>query len=256
MFFVSKVVALLAQPLHWVIVLLALGLLLPHRAKGLSRAYQAIALALLVLIGWEPLPNLLIRPLERTYPEIAPVADMGAYDGAVVLGGALESGALARDHTQPLLNDAAERMTAAYGLAQKYPRMQMVFTGGEGDFFGTGPSEAERAAIFFKAMGLPAERFVFEDQSRNTYDNAVFTAKIAGVNKQKNWLLITSAWHMPRAIATFEKAGWHVTPYPVDFRTGNDTPWNHYSLARGAELWQLAIREWIGIAAYRLSGRS
>jgi uncharacterized SAM-binding protein YcdF (DUF218 family) len=134
--------------------------------------------------------------------------------------------------------------------------MQMVFTGGEGDFFGTGPSEAARAANFFGAMGLPADRFIYEDRSRNTYDNAVFTEKIAGVNKQKNWLLITSAWHMPRAIATFEKAGWHVTPYPVDFRTGNDTPWTRYSLARGADLWQLAIREWIGIAAYRLTGRS
>ena len=256
MFFVSKVVALLAQPLHWVIALLVLGLLLPRRAQGLSRTLQTTALGMLLLIGWEPLPDLLIRPLEQTYPEIAPVAELGAYDGAVVLGGALESGALARDHTQPLLNDAAERMTAAYALAQKYPRMQMVFTGGEGDFFGTGSSEAERAAIFFIAMGLPPERFVFEDQSRNTYDNAVFTAKISGVNKRKNWLLITSAWHMPRAMATFEKAGWHVTPYPVDFRTGKDTPWNHYSLARGAELWQLAVREWIGIAAYRLAGRS
>jgi uncharacterized SAM-binding protein YcdF (DUF218 family) len=256
MFFVSKIVALLAQPLHWVIALLALGLLLPRRAIGLSRTCQATALTMLLLIGWEPLPDLLIRPLEQKYPEIPPAADLSAFDGAVVLGGALESGTLARNHTQPLLNDAAERMTAASALAQKFPRIQMVFTGGEGEIFGTGPSEAERAATFFGAMGHPAARFVFEDRSRNTYENAVFTAEIAGVNKRKNWLLITSAWHMPRAMATFEKTGWHVTPYPVDFRTGEETPWTHYSLARGAELWQLAIREWIGIAAYRLTGRS
>lgn len=256
MFIVSKIVALFAQPLHWAVALLALGLWLPARRGRLSRACQRAALTLILLTGWEALPDLLIRRLEQIYPEIAPTTDVAAFAGVIVLGGALDSGFVAMDHTQPVLNDAAERMTAASALAQRYPGMQMVFTGGEGELFGSGPSEAQRAARFFGAMGIPAERFAYEDRSRNTYENALFTAATDGVNKQKRWLLITSAWHMPRAMATFEKAGWNVTAYPVDFRTGNATPWIRYSLARGAERWQLVIREYIGIAAYRLTGRS
>ena len=256
MFIVSKIVALLAQPLHWVIVLMAAGLLLPRSALRRSRACLITALAILVLTGWQPLPDMLIRHLEQAYPEIAPQADVSAFTGAIVLGGALDSGIVARDHTQPVVNDAAERMTAALALAAKYPQLQMVFTGGEGEFFGVGPSEAQRANAFFGAMGQPSARFMYEEKSRNTYENAVYTAALNGVDKQKRWLLITSAWHMPRAMATFEKAGWNVTAYPVDFRTGLDTPWTRYSLAQGAERWQLVLRECIGIAAYRMTGRS
>jgi uncharacterized SAM-binding protein YcdF (DUF218 family) len=154
------------------------------------------------------------------------------------------------------VNDAAERMTAALALAAKYPQMQMVFTGGEGELFGAGPSEAQRAGTFFGAMGLPSARFIYEEKSRNTYENAVFTANLNGVEKQKRWLLITSASHMPRSMATFKKAGWNVTAYPVDFRTGLETPWTRYSLVQGAERWQMVLREFIGIAAYRMTGRS
>jgi uncharacterized SAM-binding protein YcdF (DUF218 family) len=256
MFTISKIVALVAQPLHWVVALLSLALLLPRRAVRQSRLCQITALAVLLVTGWEPLPDMLIRQLEQTYPEMAPQADASAYDGVIVLGGALDSGMVARDHAQPVVNDAAERMTAASALARKYPQMPMVFTGGEGEFFGTGPSEAQRAKAFFDAMGLPPGRFLYEDQSRNTYENALFSATMSGVDKKKRWLLITSAWHMPRAMATFEKAGWNVTAYPVDFRTGLDTPWTRYSLAQGAERWQMVLREWIGIAAYRITGRS
>ncbi len=242
MFFVSKIVALLAQPLHWAIVFLVIALVLPLRRPRLVRACQGAALTIVVLTGWEPLPDLLIRHLEQQYPELPPNADASAFDGAIVLGGALESGAIAADHSQPLLNDSAERMTAASALARKYPSMHMVFTGGEGEFFGTGPSEAQRAAAFFSAMGFPTARFTYEDRSRNTYENAVFTAQLPGVDPHKRWLLITSAWHMPRAVATFEKAGWNVTAYPVDFRTGNTTAWTSYSLARGTE--RMVVTMW------------
>jgi uncharacterized SAM-binding protein YcdF (DUF218 family) len=79
---------------------------------------------------------------------------------------------------------------------------------------------------------------------------------MAGVEPTQPWLLVTSAWHMPRALATFRKAGWIVTPYPVDFRTGTETPWTEYSLANGAKKWQLALHEWVGLLAYRLAGRA
>jgi uncharacterized SAM-binding protein YcdF (DUF218 family) len=146
-------------------------------------------------------------------------------------------------------------MTAAFALWRGNPQLQLIFTGGEGDLFGSGPSEAERARNFFISMGLPRESLTLEDRSSNTYENALFSKELPGVDASKRWLLVTSAWHMPRSLHTFEKVGWNVTPYPVDFRTGGLTPLTSYSLRSGAEQWELLLHECIGIAAYRLAGR-
>jgi len=96
----------------------------------------------------------------------------------------------------------------------------------------------------------------FESRSRTTYENAVFTAALPGVDKRRPWLLVTSAWHMPRALATFRAAGWNVTPYPVDYRTGTRTPWTEYSLVDSLRRWGIALHEWAGLLAYRLAGRA
>ena len=254
MFLLSKIVALFSQPLHWVIVLQVLTLIKATRSPRMARACATGALALLLVIGWLPIPDLLIRPLEQRYAEIAPDADLHAFDGVVVLGGAMEAGYIAMDHRQPLLTDGAGRMTAIVAIAQKYPSMPIVFTGGEGDFFGTGPSEARRAGHFFTTMHLSESRIVLEDRSRNTYENAVFTGELAGIDKRKHWLLVTSAWHMPRAMATFSKAGWNVTAYPVDFYSAPATPWSAYTFQESLDHWHMALHELLGIAAYRLAG--
>ena len=77
-----------------------------------------------------------------------------------------------------------------------------------------------------------------------------------GIDPQLPWLLLTSAWHMPRAMAVFEKQGWNVTAYPVDFRAGQQTPWLQYHMATGAKKWHTALHELLGLLAYRLSGRA
>jgi uncharacterized SAM-binding protein YcdF (DUF218 family) len=104
-------------------------------------------------------------------------------------------------------------------------------------------------------LGVPASQVQYEDQSRNTYENAVLTAKLTGVNPKDRWLLLTSASHMPRSMATFVKAGWNVTAYPVDFRTGQTSDWLDFNLAGGASNWETALHELVGILAYRLTGR-
>lgn len=255
MFIASKVLALMAQPLHWVVAMLALSALLPQARRTLARRLTFSSLLLLLVMGWQPLPDALVRQLESAYPEFSPDANMSGYAGVVVLGGALDAGYLAQDHQQPLLVNSAERMTATVALAQRYPGLRIVFTGGEGELFGSGPSEAERAQRFFTTMGLPAGRVWLESASRNTYENAVLTARLPGMDTGQRWLLLTSAWHMPRAIGSFRKAGWNVTAYPVDFRTGLATPWSNYSLSLGAEKWQMVLRELLGLLAYRLAGR-
>lgn len=243
----------MTQPLVWVVALLATSLLM-RRNLTLSRTLVGVGLALLLLVGWQPLPDLLIRKLESQYEEFSPLADLQSYVGVVVLGGATEPGYLAQGHSQPLLNDAAERMTAPLAILRKNPHLRVLFTGGEGALLGTGPSESARALIFFESQGILG-KVEYEAQSRNTYENATLTAGLPRVDIKQRWLLVTSAWHMPRSMATFAKAGWNVTAYPVDFRTGASTPWTEYSLLSGLRAWQLVLHELVGSMAYRLAGR-
>lgn len=251
----SKLLNLLAQPQNWVLALLALGLLLGQRNPRKARLLSATALLLLVLSGFKTLPDIFVSRLESQSAELPRDADLSAYAGVIILGGALEPGRLSQHHQQPLLNSAAERMTEAVALWRREPGLRVVFTGGEGELFGSGPSEAERAQRFFDSMGLPRQALTLETRSQNTYENAVFTGQLPGIDRQRRWLLLTSAWHMPRSLATFQKAGWNVTPYPVDFRTGGITPVSSYNLGDGAQRWELLLHELLGIAAYRLSGR-
>lgn len=255
MFVLAKILDLLSQPLAWVAALLVFGLLVCKRKPLGAQWLIASALVLLLAIGWLPLPDLLIRQLEQQAAEISPQADLKAYAGVIILGGATESGHLSQAHTQPLLNDAAERITAPVAMLRRNPHLRLVYTGGEGALLGTGPSEAARAQQFYASMGLSDTQVQYESVSRNTYENAVLTAQLPGMDITQRWLLVTSAWHMPRSMATFSKAGWNVTAYPVDYRTADNTPWTHYSLVGGALRWQLALHELLGLVAYRVTGK-
>ncbi len=272
MFVISKLLLFVTQPLAWVVLLLIAGLLLLrsglHVPLQVQRENQSnpkslwgfslVSLALLVLVlqGWETLPDALIRKLENTYATQPASPDLRNYAGMVVLGGALESASVWEGRSQPALNGAAERMVAPLPLMQQHPHLRLLFTGGEGDLLAQGLTEAQRAEIFYRAMGLTSTRLILEDRSRNTFENAVLGAATAGMDVKKPWLLVTSAWHMPRAMATFQKAGWNVTPYPVDFRTGRTTPWTDYSLSDGAAKWQLVLHELLGLWVYQLTGRA
>ena len=145
--------------------------------------------------------------------------------------------------------------TVPITLLRQNPQLRLLFTGGEGNLLAEGTAEAALAKRFFDSMGVPPQQIIYESASRTTYENARFSAALPGVDPKQPWLLLTSAWHMPRAFATFRKAGWNVTPYPVDFRTGTNTPWTEYSLWQGAQKWQMALHELAGLLAYRLAGR-
>ncbi len=243
------------QPLFWLLLwLLGIWVLAARRPRAI-RPLLGGAIVLLALIGWQPLPELLIRQLEAYYPEIPLDADLRGYAGVVVLGGGTAAGRLQQSHQHPLINDGGERLAVSAALALRHPDLPLVYTGGEGDPQGGGPSEAERARIFYESFGIPAKQIRYEQVSRNTFENATLTAKLPGVNPRAPWLLLTSAWHMPRSIATFEKAGWNVTAFPVDYRAEDDIVWTHYSLLSGASEWQLVLNELVGLAAYRITGR-
>lgn len=253
MFLLSKLVGLAADPVFWVLLFLLIAVVLLPRRPQAARRWVVAGVSILLLGGWAPLPDALLRHLERQYPD-PPALPVQQYAGVIVLGGATESGYVSEGTEEPQVNGGAERMTTVLPLLRQASDLQVVFSGGEGQYFGTGPSEAERARRFFVQLGLDPQRVRLEDKSRNTYENAVFTARLSGIDPRMPWILITSASHMPRAMAVFRKQGWNVTPYSVDFRAGLKTPLTTYSLG-DFEKWRTALREYIGILAYRMTGR-
>ena len=254
MFVASKLLDFAVEPLFWVLLLLLPGVLLLPRRPRLGRGLSSAALAALLLSCWTALPDALLRQLETQYPAPPANTDLRQYVGVVVLGGALSNSKLWTAHKQVALNDQAERMTAAVSLALQYPHLKLLFTGGIASVPPKGLTEAVRAKMFFDQMGVAPAQVIYEDQSRNTYENAALSATTPGVNPKQPWLLLTSAFHMPRSMGVFLKTGWNVTPYPVDYRTTLENDWTDFSLHEGPQRWYLAVHELLGYYVYRWSG--
>lgn len=254
MFYLSKFSFLIVQPMTWVAMLLLLALVISMTSSRMStvRNVLAVAVTLLLLIGWSPLSNAALRSLEDRYQP--PSGDLSKFTGMIVLGGVF-GGDDGRSHGQIALSGSAERVVVPVALMRQYPHMRLLFTGGETALLPTGQPEAAVARRFFDRMGVDARRITYENESRNTFENSKLSARLPGVDTKAPWLLVTSASHMPRAVATFRKAGWNVTPYPVNYYSVYDTHWLSYSLLRGIVAWKFAIHEYLGLEVYRFAGR-
>jgi uncharacterized SAM-binding protein YcdF (DUF218 family) len=249
MFVLSKLMSAITQPMFWLALWWALALLMLQRWRRLAAAMLWGGLVLLGLMGFEAGPHALLRTLENRYP-VPTTEAVGRHVGVIVLGGATEHSDIYQAHGQVPLGQAAERMSVPAGLLRQHPNLQLVFSGGEGRLLATGVSEAELAKAFYQQQGVDMGRVVLEGGSRTTRENAIQVAALLGERCKQPWLLVTSAWHMPRSVPEFEAVGCQVTPYPVDFRTGAATAWTEYSLARSLLLWQTALHEWLGLWVY------
>ena len=136
-------------------------------------------------------------------------------------------------------------------------KQELVYTGGSASLTSPELKETLVARRLFVELGLDPNRVIFEGQSRNTHENAIKTFELVKPAKGDRWVLITSAMHMPRAVGVFRKAGWDPIPYPVDFTTlshGKTGLWR--GLGPGLGGLNKALKEWIGLVAYRLLGRT
>ena len=205
--------------------------------------------------GLLPLGKALIEPLEDRFPPWD--ASRGAPDGIVVLGGAVDPEFVAA-RGAPDLNEAAERVTVVAELARKYPSARILYSGGSGRLLFQGGAEAQFAGALIETFGVPKSRLILEDQSRNTAENAIFSLRLAMPKPGERWLLVTSAYHMPRSMGAFRRAGFAVEAYPVDYRTtgAEDMLIPFDDVASGLRRTDTAAREWIGLLAYWLTGRS
>lgn len=257
MFFViAKVLGFFATPSNALIALGVLGLvLILLRFKRLGRALVVLSVGLVAVAGLSPLGNALIAPLEDRFPPYD--EGRGAPDGIVVLGGSFDT-LVGPARGEVSLNEAAERVTVVAELARRHPALRIVFSGGSGRLLYGGATEATLATRLFDSFGIARQRFAVEDQSRDTFENAVYSKEIAKPRPGERWLLVTSAHHMPRAMGVFRQVQFAVEPYPVDWRTrgAQDLLRPFASVSEGLKRVDTAAHEWVGLAAYWLSGRS
>lgn len=256
-YWLSKVAWFVATPSNLLATLVVVGLLaaLVPRLRRFGWALAALAAVAILVAGLSPLSNLLLFPLEARFP--IDRAEKGPVDGILLLGGALDA-----DDTTALgqiaVNEAAERILATIALARRFPAAPIVISGGGGTFFADGTAEAPLIARYFEEIGIDPKRLVIEDRSRTTAENAEFTAALVRPKAGGRWLLVTSAWHMPRAVGTFRKVGFAVVPYPVDARTGGGAYlWRSFAyVSDGLRRLDVATKEWAGLIAYAVTGRS
>ena len=252
-FLLSKAGWLLIKPGSWILIGFAWGLWCLFRGRiPRARRILSVTFAATLSIAVLPVDEWAARPLETRFPPIDPPASV---DGIIILGGFEDFTAMDR-LGRIGLNSAAERLVEGLALARMYPDAVVVFSGGSGDPLRQQDVGAELALAYAVSLGFSADRFTLEGTSRNTYENAANTQEMIEPDPDANWLLVTSALHMPRSMGIFCALGMPVTAYPVDFTTGEPTLRPAWNLSGHLELLTRALREWVGLAVYRATGRS
>jgi uncharacterized SAM-binding protein YcdF (DUF218 family) len=256
-FALSKTLGIMLLPTNFLIGLGLFGaVLLFTRFASLGRALATASLVLLAVCGFSPFGNLLLVPLEQRFP---PWEDTrGAPDGIIVLGGSIDP-QLSAARQVTVFKGSVDRIVAGAALAHRYPNARIVFSGGSANLVSDNSAkEADYAVSVFESLGIDRSRLTVERRSRNTEENAQFSKALVAPKPGERWLLVTSAYHMPRSIGVFRKAGFAVEPYPADWRTGGriDRPGFSTFASEALDRTDSALREWIGLAAYRISGKT
>jgi uncharacterized SAM-binding protein YcdF (DUF218 family) len=193
-----------------------------------------------ILFGLVPTGAWLIGPLETRFgiPDIT-----GDVAGVIVLSGS-EHVAVSQRYGEPQLGSAGDRLTTFLRLAARFPQARLVHSGNV--------AESPIARSLILGTGVEPSRIRFDDRASNTCSSARSTHALVEPQSGERWLLVTSAYHMPRAVACFRALGWDVTPYPTDFQRGSNPL--SYELVDNLQDLDAASHEWLGLVYYRLRG--
>lgn len=253
-FEISKIAWTLLAPetLFFVPFAVSLWALSTHRCR-VSVYSLWIGIGLFMAISLFPIGDLLLGPLEVIYPANPQLPNV---DAIIILGGA-SNPAIAQRWGRPGLNEAGDRFLAGASLARRFPKAIVYFTGGSAQLSGGAISEAVIAPEILEAAGVNQAQVRLEGASRTTAENALFLRASGSLRSAVHPVLVTSAFHMPRAMLTFCSAGWHgLIAYPADFRSTSFSSGIGWRFADHLQILNIAAKEWIGLWAYRLTGRA
>lgn len=255
----SKIVFFVIQPSSLLAIAVAAGLVIAFRGQRPVVGLRIAATAFAVLIGAGLLPvgNLLLLPLETRFAGVAAPEPKDGIAAIVLLGG-FEDGWVSSGRSGLAVNESAERLTEGVRLAQRLPAAKVVFTGGSGSLLQREPNATGPVGRYLEDMGIAPGRIVLEGRSRNTHENADFTRDLLQLRPGQRVAVVTSAYHMPRAMGVFRQAGFDAVAFPVDYRTRGPEDLTRLfdRFPAGLERLDLAVKEWIGLVAYRLTGRT
>ena len=255
MFIFGKLFWAAVQPGNLLLLVLLGGFLLLLGSRGRrGRGRMLIGLAAIgfLVFAVAPVGPAMLLVLEQRFPR--PQTLPARIDGILVLGGAVDPG-LSLAYGETVFNSSVARVLAGIALARRHPEAKLALVGGEGELFPVGFAEARATSRFVVDEGITAARIILEERSRSTHENAVFAKESIRPGPAETWILVTSAFHMPRAVASFRAVDWPVIPYPVDFKVDPNTVWRgNFNLVEGLGTATTAGKEWAGLAGYRLRG--
>lgn len=212
------------------------------------------SLAAMVVAGFSPLGNVLLTPLEQRFPDGQYPAEN--IDGIVVLGGSYDTESHSYLSTI-ILREDTEPLAVMVDLARRYPKAKIIFSGGSE---GSDDSASEAAIVrgYFISFGISPDRILTEGRSQTTAENARFSAELLRPKPGSRWLLVTSGFHMPRAVGAFRQAGFDVIAFPAGLRTHgwHDMWWPEKTATENLRRVDIGVHEWIGLLDYKLKGYS
>ena len=254
-FYLSKIVNFFINPLYilFLIILTQLFIIFFIESKKLVIFFSKLFLILFLFFGYVPLSNFLLSKIEDyIQPSKYPIQQL---TGVVVLGGSFETGLESKERNQVFLNSSAERLTKTLEIYKKNPRILILFSGFSNEIKPQGWSESDMAKKFFLDQGVKLDNLIFENQSRNTFENIKYSKDIIA-NYKGTWGLITSANHMPRSFFAFKKQGLILEPINVDYKTGTSRMfWINFDISSGLSNWSVILHELIGITYYKITNK-
>jgi uncharacterized SAM-binding protein YcdF (DUF218 family) len=254
-FYLSKILSFFINPLYILslVILIQLFIIFFIQSKKLVVFFSKLFLILFLFFGYSPLSNFLLSKIEDFIQTSKyPVQQL---TGVIVLGGSFNSGLESKERNEVSLNSSVERLTKALEIYKKNPRIFILFSGFSGELKPQGWSESDMAKKFFLDQGVKLDNLIFENQSRNTFENIKYSKDIIA-NYKGTWGLITSASHMPRSFFIFKKQGLILEPINVDYKTGTSRMfWINFNISSGLSNWSIILHELIGVTYYKITNK-
>jgi uncharacterized SAM-binding protein YcdF (DUF218 family) len=256
-FLLSKVGWLFAAPSNLIVLVFVCGLALWRwkRTARIGRIAVVSAASTLLAVVIFPVGDWMVRGLEQRFPPFTECSANAGQPiaGILLLGGALDSRSVS-GRIEEDLGGGADRIILAARLARKFREGPVLISGGRAFPREGGRSEAEATSVILRELGVPRERIIVETASRTTAENAVFASQMT--ESEGYWLLVTSAFHMPRSMGTFRKAGVRVIAAPTDWIVDDKAPFLTLNATDRLGKLDLAVKEYLGLLAYRVTGRT
>ena len=254
MFFIfSKIFGFFLDPLNLLIIAFLLFIVITAKVKKHRYKNTAWFVVFGVVLLYKPIPEFLVKTIEDPFVYDQDV--LLGLEGLIILGGGTGSGIVAKDRNDYTLGENSERIFKGLEFLKQKPEGKIIFTGFSGKLFHEGLSPAEIIEQLVKALNINSTNVLFERRSRNTFEHALYTREMIERLQIKKWGIVTSASHLKRATATFEKQCPEITfePIPVDFRTANSIYWGPGNMQASINLWRIYIHETIGYWVYKLT---